>query len=250
MDLFNTNPLSVEQRDSFLRDGFLKVEAIISPEEVLYLKEVYEAFLSGQIDDQGLRSDLSGFNNEVGQERIVQIMRPSLLKEDLNQISYRQRALDYARQLLGEDMDFDFDMLIDKPPYSNSPTPWHQDEAYWIDMPDKRAVSCWLALDESVKENGCMWFIPTEDEEGIREHQQLREGGALSCVASEDEGVAIELKPGSCTFHSGRTLHYARGNSTSLRRRAFILNFRPKAMIEYERERGFNHLGNRELKQT
>jgi hypothetical protein len=31
------------------------------------------------------------------------------------------------------------------------------------------------------------------------------------------------------------------GNSTATHRRAYIMNFRAKAMIDYEREHGFDH---------
>jgi ectoine hydroxylase-related dioxygenase (phytanoyl-CoA dioxygenase family) len=67
------------------------------------------------------------------------------------------------------------------------------------------------------------------------------------CDASESEAVAAEIKPGSCIFHHGGTLHYSRGNSTADRRRAFITNFRPAAMIRYEREHGFDHTGDRKV---
>lgn len=67
------------------------------------------------------------------------------------------------------------------------------------------------------------------------------------CDASEDEAVAVEIKPGSCVFHHGGTLHYSRGNPTDKRRRAFITNFRPESMIRYEREKGFDHTGDRKV---
>ena len=38
-------------------------------------------------------------------------------------------------------MDFDFDMIIAKGARSDVETPWHQDESYWLDLPDKRALS-------------------------------------------------------------------------------------------------------------
>ena len=31
-----------------------------------------------------------------------------------------------------------------KAPHTDTITPWHQDQSYWLDMPDKRAVSCWV----------------------------------------------------------------------------------------------------------
>jgi phytanoyl-CoA hydroxylase len=36
-------------------------------------------------------------------------------------------------------------------------------------------------------------------------------------------------------------LHYSRGNTTDSHRRALIVNFRPIAMIELERQKGFDH---------
>jgi ectoine hydroxylase-related dioxygenase (phytanoyl-CoA dioxygenase family) len=136
----------------------------------------------------------------------------------------------------------DFDMLINKAPYTNTPTPWHQDAAYWIDMPDKRAASCWLALDEATVDNGCMWYVPASHLNPVRPHHFAgKQGGALMCEASEAEGVPVELLAGSCVFHHGGTLHYSRGNTTASQRRAFIVNFRPQAMIDLERQKGFDH---------
>lgn len=241
--------LTAEQIQQFKTDGYLVVQDIISMEEVDYFREIYEDFLCGKFETAGHRSDLSGKTEAGQQEKIVQIMRPSLLHPPLANSVIYHRVSRLARQLLGDDMDLDFDMMIDKPPHTNAPTPWHQDEAYWIDMEDKRAVSCWLALDDVRRENGCMWFIPGSHQEELRPHYQTGKGGALACRADEIEAIPAEISAGSCTFHVGRTVHYARGNSTDSRRRAYITNFRPAAMIAYERTQGFDHLGGRAVRQ-
>ena len=49
---------------------------------------------------------------------------------------------------MGEDMDFDFDMIIAKGAHSDVETPWHQDESYWLDLPDKRALSFWIPMQD------------------------------------------------------------------------------------------------------
>lgn len=240
--------ITTTQIEYFQNNGYLIVDDLLKPSEIIYYRQVYEDFLSGKIDTKAHRSDLSGAKKGE-KERITQIMRPSVLFQDLLNGVLHQKATQIAKLLMGDDMELDFDMLIDKLPHTNTPTPWHQDEAYWVDMPDKRAVSCWLALDDVVKENGCMWFVPTQPtQEKLRKHEQIGTGGALRCDGSEAEAIAAEIKAGSCTFHHGRTLHYARGNSTDTRRRAFITNFRPKAMIAFEREQGFDHLGARAVR--
>ncbi len=228
---------------TFHDQGYVVIGSILEAKEVDFFRNIYEDFLSGTINTDGHRSDLSGSNSK--KELIVQIMRPSILYPPLQSSLLYQKALKIAKELLGNDMAIDFDMLIDKSPMTNKETPFHQDEAYWIDMKDKRAVSCWVALDDVSKENGCMWFVPKSHKLELRPHVQTGNGGALKCEGTEEEATAIEMNAGSCTFHHGRTIHYARGNSTNKRRRAIIMNFRPMEMIEFERAQGFDHLGER-----
>ncbi len=229
---------------AFARDGFVKVDALLQAVEVDRLLALYDRFLDGSIKVGSMRADLgAGSDRKEGvKENITQIMWPSEFVPVLHDTPAYQNALRIARELLGEDMAFDFDMLIDKAPQSGTPTPWHQDCAYWPDLPDKRAASCWIALDEATLDNGCMWFVPGSHEGELRPHHPAgKGGGALECDGSEEEGRPVPLPPGACTFHGGGTLHYSRGNTTTGHRRALILNFRPAEMIRLERELGFDH---------
>ena len=54
----------------------------------------------------------------------------------------------------------------------------------------------------------------------------------------------MPLKKGDAVLWTGRTLHYANGNYTDKLRRTYILNYRPKKAIEFERKNGFDHLKN------
>lgn len=240
------------QVSSFHEKGYLVITDILTPEEIIFYRDIYEAFLTNRVDASRYRSDLgahAGDQKPAGAERITQIMLVSRLMPEILDQPLHKKTEDIARQLLGEDMALDFDMLIDKAPHSATATPWHQDCAYWITMPDTRAASCWVALDDAVIDNGCMWYVEGSHKLPIRNHRAAgKGGGALECDATEEEGVAIEIKAGSCIWHHGGTLHYSRGNTTNLRRRAFITNFRPAEMIAYERAQGFDHSGERDLR--
>ena len=238
--------ISPNQLNFFEQEGYLALEDILSVQDMTFYVQTYDAFINNEFDTSNLRSDLSG-KQDNDKEYITQIMLPSRIYPDLLQHSMHQKGLAIARQLLGEDMILDFDMLINKAPHTNQPTPWHQDAAYWIDMPDKRALSIWFAIDEATLDNGCMWYTPKSHKLPLREHHQPLGKGALQCIGSEGESMAVPLKPGSCAIHHGHTLHYSRGNSTSGHRRAFILNFRPKKMVELEREQGMDQSGNRQV---
>ena len=238
--------INAKQVKFFEENGYLVVENLITTEEVSYYSDLYNSFLDNSIDASKYRSDLSGSDEK--EERITQIMVPSKLVPELIEKPIHKKSLQIAKKLLGDDAELDFDMLINKAPHTNTITPWHQDAAYWIDMPDKRAASCWVAIDRAYKENGCMWYTPKSHLSPILSHEQTGNKGALKCGGSEASSVFIELQPGSCVFHQGGTLHYSRGNSTADNRRALITNFRPKSMIALERKMGVDHTGERKVK--
>lgn len=234
--------LTVTDIEFFQQNGYLVVEDILTSIELEQYQQWYDQLLDGTINTAGNRADLGiglGDNKDL-REKITQIMWPSDFAPFL-EMPYHQRALKIAQELMGNDLAMDFDMMINKAPHTNTPTPWHQDAAYWVDMPDKRAVSCWLALDPATVENGCMWYVPGSHLSPLRPHRSAAKGGALMCDALETEGIHAPLRPGSCVLHHGGTLHYSRGNSTNSNRRALIVNFRPQAMIDLERAQGFDH---------
>ncbi len=238
--------LSQEQKSFFEKEGYLVIENMLDKTEVDYYSNLYRSFLNNSINASRYRSDLSGGDGKT--EKITQIMVPSKLVPELLQKPIHKKSLEIAKILMGDDIELDFDMLINKAPNTNTITPWHQDAAYWIAMPDKRAASCWVAIDHAYKENGCMWYTPKSHLSSILPHVQTGNKGALKCEGSEENSVFIELQPGSCVFHQGGTLHYSRGNSTGEHRRALITNFRPAAMIALEREQGVDHTGDRAVK--
>jgi phytanoyl-CoA hydroxylase len=236
-------------KQDFLKNGFSKMEELISFPEVEKLRILYDELLTDKKRTIGLRSDLAGEEDDQNIEKITQIMRPSMVEPRLLDSLVYETALSKAKMLLGNDMNLDFDMLINKAPFTNTPTPWHQDAAYWIKMPDKRSVSCWIALDNVTDENGCMWFIPKDkNNEAVLEHFPLPNKGALYCETETRAAQCVTLNAGGCTFHDGFTLHFSKGNTTSSQRRALILNFRPQAMIDLEREQGIDHTGDRKIR--
>lgn len=234
--------------DFFQTNGYLVVHNLIKTETFALYQKIYDDFISGVIDVGLNRRDLKGEDGNSKTESITQIMVPSLHYPALLDSEYYQKVRAVARTLLGKDLEIDFDMFINKAPHSEAPTPWHQDCAYWIEMPDKRAVSAWMPLDEAHLDNGCMWYVPGSHLLPMRKHASTARNGALICEGNEAEAVSIPLDPGSCVFHHGATVHYSRGNTTGDNRRAMIVNLRPQEMIEYERNRGFDHTGENKVR--
>lgn len=249
---FHTPAAAESLRADYETNGYVILVDFLEPVLIEEYRRIYERFLSGEIDTGRFRSDLGGHAGKRradGRENIPQIMCPSRLLPGLAAGVLHARAARTAKLLLGDDMELDFDMLIDKPPFSDTPTPGHQDLAYWPDLPDRRAASFWVALDDADPDNGCMWFAAGSHRTPPRRHWAAGSGGgALECEFDESEASPVPLRAGSATIHGGGVLHYSRGNRTDRRRRAFILNYRPAAMIAVERARGFDHTNERQVR--
>lgn len=244
----NESKVKQTEIDFFEENGYLVIENLIDPKTLSEYQQIYDDFISGKIDVGANRRDLKGEGNATKTESITQIMVPSRHLPGLKDTPYYSKIKSIAKKLLGNDLEIDFDMLINKPPFSNAITPWHQDCAYWIDMPDKRAISAWMPLDEATLDNGCMWYVPGSHKLPLREHSSTAKNGALVCEGDEAEAIFVELEPGSVVLHHGATVHYSRGNTSNSQRRAMIVNLRPESMINYERERGFDHTGENKVR--
>ena len=230
------------------KNGFIQVDNMLSQSELEMVSQVCDGLLNGKYNTEGLRSDLSGKSDSVNQEMITQIMCPSSLNSEFLNLPHFKKTKQIALGILGNDIDVDFDMIINKRPKTLAETPWHQDAAYWPLLEDKRACSFWVALDDVNKENGCMMYIRSSHQSSVlRKHEFAHEGGALRTSISLDEEVHYgKLSKGSTIGHHGHTVHGALGNrSENNHRRAWIINYRPIDMIKQMRDLGYNHTGKR-----
>lgn len=245
-----------ELKSKFKTDGALAIPELLGREHVTTYAELYQKMISGDIDASLHRHDLGSHVSNSG-NNVPQIMWPKLYF-NWEDGPLHERALALARSLLGEDMEFDFDMLIYKGPGQDHPFPWHQDEGYWkmgmkdVNFTDLRATSIWIALDDVDEETGCMWMVPGSHIKGSFEHAPIKEGhhtihtgGTVDPRAQaliDADARAYPVAAGGAVLNTGRTLHYSGGNRSPTRSRmAYIANFRPGPMIELERQHGFDH---------
>ncbi|MGC5562278.1 phytanoyl-CoA dioxygenase family protein [Streptomyces sp. FR-108] len=137
------------------------------------------------------------------------------------------RLVDIAEFFLGPDVACFTAHYICKPPYDGQPVLWHQDGAYWTLSP-MEALTVWLAVDESTKENGCLRMIPGSHELPLHKPTaRTDEPNMLFSIADETlvrewvdkRGVVdIELRPGDVSIHHPQLLHHSEANTSARRR--------------------------------
>ncbi|HCP12533.1 MAG TPA: phytanoyl-CoA dioxygenase family protein [Planctomycetaceae bacterium] len=136
-----------------------------------------------------------------------------------------------AAQLLGGAVRFWHDQLFCKPAEHGGVVAWHQDYSYWTRTQPMAHLTCWIGLDDSTVENGCVYYVPGShrwdllpitglagDMEAIR--------GVLTPAQWEQfrNPVPVQLKAGECVLHHPLTVHGSFENRTSNPRRAVVVN--------------------------
>jgi phytanoyl-CoA hydroxylase len=249
--------VSDEEKAHFQTQGYVHLRGVLSEDEVEEIEKIYNAFLRREIAVEG-----KDFNDMTTGEHntdpcgyaIVNVMLPRRYYPKWQGNIFEQRAKSIAEQLCGEGMTIDFDQLLAKSP--NKPEAvfhWHQDQAYWIDTDDRRTATCWLAVDDSTTENGCMQFLAGSHLEPVRSHRPLHDDRTKSHTLRTDlrEGEAptpVPIKRGDITVHNEGVLHGSGGNySSDSYRRAYIVALRSDEAVRRERTLGFTHSHNDEV---
>jgi len=215
------------QIEEFHRNGFLVVRNLITSEEIEELLASYEKAVSGEIE-------VPTFGGDKPQGGVVQLAHPSRHIPGWREHAYFKSALSISRQLLGEDLAYNYDQIIYKPAQTRGETHWHQDAAYWKGSEaEERGVTCWLSLGESFRENGGMQFVEGSHLSPLQEHFSIAAesqiANALATHVDASQAVACTLRPGDASFHHCRTLHYTGHNESDVPRHGLITHFAPEA---------------------
>ena len=135
-----------------------------------------------------------------------------------------------ASQLLGGAVRFWHDQLFCKPAHHGGVVPWHQDYSYWTRTEPMAHLACWIGLDDSTQENGCVHYIPGSHRwdllpiTGLANDMQAIESVLSDEQKSQFKPVAIELKKGECSFHHPLMVHGSYENRSNHPRRGAVIN--------------------------
>jgi len=214
--------LTAEQRERFARDGFLPYGRILEAEETAALREEYDRVFA----EAGAAGAVRNLSNEEDEQQMLQLLQVCERSLPFRRLLYDARILDVIEDLIGPNILLFHDQALSKPARSGGPIFWHQDNFYWRCSPPN-LVSCWLTLDDAVRENGAMQLLPGSHF-AIQGHERSAEGSPLLRADTNGVGrepVVVELPAGGCMFHHCQTLHSTAPNETDRPRRAFAIHF-------------------------
>ena len=135
-----------------------------------------------------------------------------------------------ASQLLGGPVRFWHDQLFVKPAHDGGVVAWHQDYSYWTRTKPMSHLTCWIGLDDSTVENGCVHYVPGSHKWDLLPRGELaNDMNAIFDRLNPDQKadfkpVPIELKAGEASFHHPLMVHGSFENRSDRPRRAVVIN--------------------------
>lgn len=162
--------------------------------------------------------------NGEGPVQIDEVLWPSRLEPRLKRTKVFARTRQIAEVLLGGPVTLHFDHHIQKTPFSDKGTLWHQDQGFEEDTAVKGTF--WIPTIDVSEDNGCMWFIPRSQERGLLPHERFGTAGIVVRDVDETNQISAPLRRGGFSVHRELTLHSSKPNTTAHSRPAWILRFR------------------------
>ncbi len=174
-------------------------------------------------------------------------------------IASHPKVLDAVAEILGPNLLIWSSRWFSKIPGDKTYVSWHQDATYWGMQPLKIAT-CWIALSDSIPENGCLRVVPETHKQALLPQIEtyapdnaLTRGQEIAVEVDEERAIDIALKPGEMSLHHVLIVHGSKANTSEKSRIGIAVRYvapevkqqgdRPLAILA----RGIDDYGNFDL---
>ncbi|MER7519143.1 ectoine hydroxylase [Streptomyces sp. NPDC126499] len=232
-------PFWARELEEYERDGFLTVDELVTPDEVVELR----AELDRLVADPEVRADERAIVEPKSQE-IRSVFEVHRISEVFARLAADPRVVGRARQILGSDVYVHQSRVNVKPGFGASGFYWHSDFETWHaedGLPRMRTVSVSIALTANHTTNGSLMIMPgshrtflgcagATPKDNYKKSLQMQDAGTPSDEALTTFAEACGIRqftgaPGSATWFDCNALHGSGDNITPYPRSNVFLVF-------------------------
>ncbi len=222
--------LSDAQVEFYHRHGYLAGVGMLSDDQVEALRIELQQLVDPEHPDHTLFYEFNSNESADPEKILVHALGAWRITPGFHDMLWNPAFTVPASQLLVGKVRFWHDQIFYKPAHHGGVVIWHQDYSYWTRTQPMAHLSCWIGLDESTRDNGCVHYVPGSHRWNLLPREDFaNDMDAIQAALTpqqrrEFNPVAIELKKGECSFHHPLMVHGSFENRTALPRRAAVIN--------------------------
>jgi len=222
--------LSQEQIEFYEEHGYVAGIRMLNGEQLDALRQELAALVDPAHPGHELFYEFHANESADPQQILFHALGAWRIKPGLHDLLWHAAFVVPAAQLLGGAVRFWHDQIFYKPAHHGGIVLWHQDYSYWTRTTPMAHISCWIGLDDSTRDNGCVHYVPGSHRWQLLPRTSFANDmdAVLDSLTpsqrAEFKPVAIELKAGECSFHHPLMVHGSYANETDRPRRAVVLN--------------------------
>jgi hypothetical protein len=222
--------LSDAQVEFYREHGYLAGIRLLNEAQIEVLRREVLELLDPEHPGNGLFYEFNSNESAHPEEILFHALGAWRILPGLHDVLWHPGFTVPASQLLEGAVRFWHDQIFYKPAHHGGVVIWHQDYSYWTRTQPMAHLSCWIGLDDSTIENGCVHYVPGSHRWNLLPRADFANdmNAIISALTPEQQRdfkpVPIELKRGECSFHHPLMVHGSYENRSNSARRAVVLN--------------------------
>src|SRR5262249_36222825 len=200
-DTWQRHRLTAEQVSFFHEHGYLMGVRILSEDQVDQLRDELQELFDPHHPANGLFHEYHTNESPDPARVLFHALGAWRIKPAFHDLLWHPAFTVPAAQLLDGAVRFWHDQLFCKPAQHGGVVAWHQDYSYWTPTVPMAHLTCWIALDDASRANGCLHYLdgshrwPLLPITGLAgDMESIRQVLTPEQMAAFDHPVAIELK--------------------------------------------------------
>jgi ectoine hydroxylase-related dioxygenase (phytanoyl-CoA dioxygenase family) len=227
---WNQYRLTDQQIDFYQQNGYLAGIRMLSDEHVEILRDELNVLTDHSHSGRELFYEYNSNESTDPTTTLFHALGAWRVSPAFHDLLWNPAFLIPAAQLLGAPVRFWHDQIFYKPAHHGGIVAWHQDYSYWTRTQPMAHLSCWIGLDDSKIDNGCLHYVPRSHRwdllpvTGLADDMNAIQGLLNQEQNKEFKPQPIELRKGEASFHHPLMVHGSFGNKTDRPRRAVVIN--------------------------
>jgi ectoine hydroxylase-related dioxygenase (phytanoyl-CoA dioxygenase family) len=196
-----------ERAKEFAERGLLIIEDFFDTEKIDEIDSELQRFIS-EIDPEEMKGRIVYEAN--GDRKIRNIFHLNETSDYFAELARATQFSDLCRAIFDDEPVPLSVELFAKPAHVGSEVPYHQDNAYFNLIP-AQALTCWVALADATRENGCVRYIVGSHKLGNLPHHASGVKGNSMGLSELPTGAGQEVcgivRRGGALIHDCNTIH-------------------------------------------